>query len=240
VSEAKGSSPWLAAIVGGIIGSTLTAGAMLLAAPQLIGPKLVREGMLADPQILVDASDALRDQQYEPVLTAYRQALETPFGSSWKGAEKPDVVLVEFFDYACGYCRASNADIDRLLAEDKGLRVVYREFPILGEPSLAAAHLSLAASRAGRFRHYYDAQFAAGRPSPETAAAAARAANIPDQAGKDPAAEAEIRRNYQLAQQLGANATPLFIVGNKVLNGAVGYDGLKAAIADARSAQSRS
>jgi protein-disulfide isomerase len=60
--------------------------------------------MLADPKILSDAADALRDAQYEPVLAANRVAIETPFGSSWRGAPKPQVTLVEFFDYACPYC----------------------------------------------------------------------------------------------------------------------------------------
>jgi protein-disulfide isomerase len=238
VSEGKAASLWPAAIAGGVIGSVLTAGALVFAAPQLIGPRLVRQGMLADPQILVDASNALRDNQYESVLAAYREPLEAPFGSSWKGAQKPDVVLVEFFDYACGYCRAANADVDRLLAEDKGLRVVYREFPILGPESVSAAKLSMAASRAGRFRQFYDAQFAAGRPSAETMSAAARSAGVPAAVGNDPAAEAELKRNYQLAQQLGADGTPLFIVGNKVLSGAIGYEALKEAVAQARSAAS--
>ncbi len=108
-------------------------------------------------QILSEAVDALRDRQYAPVLEANRAAIETPFASSWKGAAKPDVTLVEFFDYACPYCKASNPHVDRLLREDKGLRVVYRELPILGPDSVAAARLSLAASKAGRFAQFHDA-----------------------------------------------------------------------------------
>ena len=77
--------------------------------------------------------------------------VERPFHSSWKGAAKPEVTLTYFYDYACGYCRQSNPDIERLLKEDKGLRVVYRELPILGPESVAAARVSLAASKAGRF-----------------------------------------------------------------------------------------
>lgn len=238
MSDKTGRSPWVAGAAGGIIGSALTAAFVVVAAPQLIGPKMVRESLLNEPELLVEASDALRDKQYEPVLAAYRQALETPFGSSWKGSSKPDVTLVEFFDYACGYCRASNADVDRLLAEDKGLRVVYREFPILGEPSMAAARLSMAASRAGRFHRYFEAQFAAGRPSEVSVGAAARAAGLTIPVGSDSAAEAELKRNYQMAQQLGVNGTPLFIVGNKVLNGAVGYEALKKAVQAARAAKS--
>jgi protein-disulfide isomerase len=223
------------AVAGGAVGAILTAAALLFAAPQWVGSRIVREGLMADPQILVDTADALRDRQYEPTLARNRAAIETPFASSWKGAARPDVVLVEFFDYACPYCKASNPHIDRLLQEDKGLRVVYRELPILGPESVAAARLSLAASKAGRFRQFYDALFAAGRPGPETIAIATRAAGLTTPVASSPDAEAELKRNFQLAGALGATGTPLFVVGNKVMNSAVGYDALKKAIADARA-----
>jgi thiol-disulfide isomerase/thioredoxin len=222
------------AIAGGVIGSLLTAALLIFAMPQFVAGRIVRQGMLHDPQILPDTADALRDAQFAPVLAANRTALETPFGSSWKGASKPDVTLVEFFDYACPYCKASNPAVDRLLQEDKGLRVVYRELPILGDNSVAAARLSLAASKAGRFAKFHDTLWAAGRPAPETIALASSAAGIPPQPAKDPAVEAELRRNFQLAGQLGATGTPLFVVGDRVMNSAVGYDILKKMIADAR------
>ena len=234
----RGGSTIGAALLGGIIGAALTAGGLFLAAPQWLGPRIVRQALLADPNILVETADALRDQQYAPVLAQYRKDLETPFGSSWKGSAKPDVTLVEFFDYACTYCRASNPDIDRLVAEDPNLRVVYREFPILGPDSVIAARMSLAASKSGRFRQFHDALFAAGRPGPDTLALAAKAVGMPPQLAPDPASEAELKRNMQLASQLGATGTPLFIVGNKVMNSAVGYDGLKAAVAATRKAKS--
>jgi protein-disulfide isomerase len=223
------------AVAGGVIGAALTAAALLFAAPQLVGSRIVRQGLMDDPQILVAASDALRDRQYEPTLAAQRTALETPFASSWKGAAKPDVVLVEFFDYACPYCKASNPHIERLLKEDKGLRVVYRELPILGPESVAAARLSLAASKAGRFRQFHDALWEAGRPGPETIAIATRAAGLTTPVQPSPEAEAELKRNFQLAGALGATGTPLFVVGNKVMNSAVGYEALKKAVADARA-----
>jgi protein-disulfide isomerase len=223
-----------AGLAGGVIGAVVTAALLLFAAPQF-GGRIVRQALLADPQILVDGADALRDRQYQPTLKARRAALETPFGSSWKGAAKPDVVLVEFFDYACAYCRASNPHIDQLLREDKGLRVVYRELPILGPESVAAARLSLAASKAGRFSQYYDALFAAGRPGAETIAAATQAAGINPPAASGADAEAELKRNFEMAGALGATGTPLFIVGDRVMNSAVGYAALKKAIADARA-----
>jgi protein-disulfide isomerase len=223
------------ALAGGVVGALLTAALLLLAAPQLISGRIVREGVMADPQILVDGADALRDLQYKPTLQAKRAAIETPFGSSWKGAANPDVVLVEFFDYACAYCRASNPHIDQLLREDKGLRVVFRELPILGPDSVAAARVSLAASKAGRFNQFYDTLFAAGRPGADTIAAATRAAGITAPLASSPEAEAELKRNFELAGALGATGTPLFIVGDRVMNSAVGYEALKKAVADARA-----
>ena len=230
----SGKTPWGAAIGGGIVGAVLTAGAMLLAGPSLFGEKMVREALLSNPEMIIEAGDALRDRQYAQTLAPIRASLETPFHSSWKGAAKPDVTLTYFFDYACGYCRQSNPDIERLIAEDKGLRVIYRELPILGPDSVAAARVSLAASKAGKFAAYHDALYAAGRPGPDTIAIAARAAGVGAQPANDPAQEAELQANMGLASQLGATGTPLFVVGDRVINSAVGYDGLKEAIKAAR------
>ncbi len=223
-----------AALGGGIIGALLTAAILFFALPNLLSSRIVRQGLLADPKILTDAVDALRDAQYEPFLAAQRAAIETPFASSWKGSAKPDVTLVEFFDYACPYCKASNPSVDRLVAEDKGLRVVYRELPILGPDSVTAARLSLEASKLGRFAKFHDTLWATGRPAPDTNAAAAKAAGIAPQPTNDPSIDAELKRNFQLAGQLGATGTPLFVIGDKVMNGAVGYDTLKQAIETAR------
>ena len=223
-----------AALLGGVIGSLLTAALLLFALPNVLSSRIVRQGLLADPRILSDAVDALRDAQYAPVLAADRAAIETPFASSWKGSAKPQVTLVEFFDYDCPYCKASNPSVDRLLQEDKGLRVVYRELPILGPDSVTAARLSLEASKLGRFATFHDTLWAAGRPAPDTIAAAAQAAGIAAKPDGDPGIEVELKRNYQLAGQLGATGTPLFVIGNRVMNGAVGYDALKQAIDEAR------
>lgn len=232
MTESKGSLG--SAIVGGVIGSVLTAGILLFAAPQFMSSRIVRQGMLKDPQILVDAADALRDRQYAPTLANSRALIETPFGSSWKGAAKPEVVLVEFYDYACPYCKASNPHVDQLVRENPKLRVVYRELPILGQDSVVAARLSLAASKAGRFQQFHDALYAAGRPAPDTVSAAARIANVDPKATHDVAIDAELKKNFSLASQLGATGTPLFVVGDRVLSGAVGYDALKKAVDEAQ------
>ena len=223
------------ALLGGILGSAITIALLFFAIPGILSSRIVRQGLLSDPRILSDTIEILRDQRYASVVADNRAAIETPFNSSWKGAQKPEVTLVEFFDYACPYCKASNPAVDRLLQEDKGLRVVYRELPILGPDSVTAARLSLEASKLGRFAQFHDNLWAAGRPSPETNALAAKAAGIDAAPTRDSEIESELSRNVKLASELGATGTPLFVVGDKVMNGAVGYDALKDAIAKART-----
>ena len=113
--------------------------------------------------------------------------------------------------------------------------MVYRELPILGPESVAAARLSLAASKAGRFAQFQDALWQAGRPGEETLTAASAAAGIAAQPAQSPDVEAELKKNFQLAGALGATGTPLFVIGDRVINSAVSYDELKKAVAAARS-----
>lgn len=244
------SDKWKLSLVAWAVGLLVGAGAVALATGAVSGGgaasrdeigEVVRDYILEHPEILPEAMERLQQREASRAVGQNRAALETPFHGAWAGAEQPDVVLVEFFDYACGYCRQSNDDIDRLLREDPRLRVVWREWPVLGEDSEAAAVASLAAARRGRYKPFYDALFAAGRPT---------AANIEQALGRvgigaaevaayraSPEVAAELQRNHALARTLGASGTPTFTVGDQVLSGAVGYEALKAAIAKAREAR---
>lgn len=237
MNEHKAGSSLGPTILGGAIGAALTLLALLGLSQTGLFDRFVRQSLARQPEVLIETADLLREKQMAPVIDQHRAALETPFGSSWEGAARPEVTLVEFYDYACGYCRASVPVLDRLIREDPGLRVVYREFPILGPDSEAAARLALAASKAGRFQQFHDALYAAGRPSPETLRQAAAAAGISPQPPVSPEIDGELKRNYAVAGALGASGTPLFVVGNQVLNGAVGYEALKEAIGRARSSK---
>ncbi|MFM5913536.1 DsbA family protein [Chakrabartia godavariana] len=199
--------------------------------------KIVREYILTHPEILPQAMENLRAQELTKVVVQNRAAIETPVGDAWEGAADADVTLVEFFDYACGYCRASIADIDRLLAEDKKLKVVYRDMPVLGEDSVEAARLSVAAAMAGKFNTMHKPLYAKGRPTPDALAAVRKEIGLDRAAIANPAVDQELTKNLQLQRQLDLSGTPAWVVGNKVLVGAVGYDALKAAIAEARAAK---
>ena len=229
-----------AAVAGGLIGSLLTVTLVLVGGPKLGSGRMVHDALVAHPEMLVEASEALKSRQYAPTITANRAALETPYFSAWKGAARPDVTLVYFFDYACGYCRMSNPAIDRLLAEDKGVRVVFRELPILGANSVAAARISLIAARTGKFAAYHDALFAGGQPTPEAIGAALQSVGLPQPPANFDTREvdSEIRKNMAIAQALGATGTPLFVIGDQAINAAMGYDALKQAVATARKTAS--
>ncbi len=231
-SARKGFSGWKTALAAGLLGALVGGGAVAYVSRQS-----VRDYLLENPEILPEAMDRLREREAAKVVSAHRTALERPFAGAWAGAADGDVVLVEFFDYACGYCRKSNADIERLLREDPRLKVVWREWPVLGPDSEAAARASLAAAQAGRFKPFYDALFAAGRPDADAVARARAAVGL---SGDVPAAPAdrELERNFQLARNLEATGTPTFIVGDRIFQGAVGYEALRDAVKEARKRKS--
>jgi protein-disulfide isomerase len=231
-------SGWKLAVLAAAIGALV--GAAVMAASSGF---FVRRYLIANPEVLPDAMNVLQEREAQekqralaPAVARNRAALETPFHGAWAGAARPDVVLVEFFDYACGYCRASNPHIDRLLREDPRLRVVWREFPVLGPDSEQAAAASLAAARAGRYRAFYDTLFGAGRPTAAAVARARQAAGLGETA-LDDEARRELERNFALAREIQAEGTPTFVVGDQVLHGAVGYDALREAIAAARASR---
>jgi len=194
--------------------------------------KRVRSYIMSHPGIVREAAEKLR---IDPI----RQAIETPYPGAWAGNPKGDVTMVVFTDYNCPYCRATAPDIDRLLARDPKLRVIWRETPVLGPASDAAAAAALAAAKQGKYYPFHRALFAGGHPDEAGIAAAARAAGIaPTQlaaADKAPDVQREIQANLIIGRQLGIEGTPFFVVGNRVFEGAVSYGRLAAAIAYARS-----
>ncbi len=197
--------------------------------------KIVREYILANPEILPEAMDVLRAREVAKVVNSNRKAIETPFAGAWEGAADADVTVVQFFDYNCGFCRTSMADIEKLLATDKRVRVVYREFPVLGPNSDNAARISLAAAKAGKYADFHRAVYAAGQPEPRVVERIAKGLGIDLAYATDPAAQAEIDANLNLARPLGMTGTPSWVIGDKVLSGAVGYAALKEAVAAARA-----
>ena len=198
---------------------------------------VVREYLLANPEVIPEAMDRLRVKQSRAQLGTIRAELVAPFPGAVLGNPAGKVTLVEFSDFACGFCRQSLADIDALIAARPDLRVVMRELPILSPQSADAARWALAAAEQGRYAAFHKAMFAAGRPSPETIAAAARAAGLDLARARatiaSPRIAAELSRNVGFAHTLSFEGTPSWVAGDEILSGAVGRDRLGKAVGDA-------
>lgn len=199
----------------------------------------VKEALLAEPEIIPEAINRLQEREVERLLASNREAIETPFAGAWAGAEDGDVVMVEFFDFNCPFCRQSSADVQRLLAEDAKLKLVFRDMPVLGPESERFARASLAAAEEGRYLEFYANVFGGqGALSQERLIRTVRQTGLNE--GKVAAGltnrryQQEIENNLALGRALGLTGTPSYIIGNQILSGAVGYDALKDAIADAR------
>jgi len=193
--------------------------------------KKVRSYILSHPEIIAEAAERLR-------IAPYQAAIETPFAGASAGNPNGDVTLVVFTDYNCPYCRASSPEIDRLLASDPQLRVVWREMPVLGPDSEMAAAAALAAARQGKYLAFHRALFAGGHPDKDGVTAAARSADIVPASltagAKAPEVQAEIRTNLTLARAMQITATPFFVIGHRTYEGAIGYSRLQQAVAAAR------
>ena len=198
-----------------------------------------RNYIMANPEVLPEAMRELQNREARARIAPARAQLEAAYPGAVLGNPDGALTLVEFSDYACGYCRGSVEDVEQLIRENPDLRVVIREYPILAPESADAARMALAAADQGKFAAFHSAMFAAGRPSAETIAAAATeagldlgAARAAIEAGKY---EAELTSNVGLARSLGFDGTPSWVIGDNGLVGAQGLDVLREAVANARS-----
>jgi protein-disulfide isomerase len=201
--------------------------------------KIVRAYILDHPEIIPEAMDKLQDKQTGQAIAANRAQIETPFAGAMAGNPEGDVTLVEYFDYACGFCRQTVGDIDRLVASDPKLRVVYKELPVLdGAISDRAAQVSLVAAKAGKFAAFHHALYQVPAPIDDAKTDAVAAKLGIDIAGLSNAdIVGEINANLATGKALRMSGTPTFVVGDQLLSGAVGYDALKDAVDKARAAK---
>jgi protein-disulfide isomerase len=231
-----GGFAFLAAAAGAAL--AVQAPAFVNAADKAAIEKIVHDYILEHPEIIPQAVEKLQAKRMSSTIDASRSALETPYAGAWEGAANADVTVVEFFDYACGYCRASLPDLAKLVGSDAKVKVVYRELPILSEESSDAAKVSLLAAERGQYMPYHKALYGAGKVTRDTIITAAAKAGITRSAAESAIAsskyDSEIQSNIALAQKLQATGTPTFVIGGQVLSGAVGYDALKQGVAAAR------
>lgn len=203
--------------------------------------QIIREYLLENPEILAEAFDVLQERSqraaFEAAQAAIREHAELLFNdpnSVVIGNPEGSVNLVEFYDYRCPYCREVHGDINRLIEQNPDLRVVMKQFPVKDSPgetpvSLIAARAAMAAEKQGKFMPFHDALFEAPRPLTESDVyAVAEAAGLDVARLKEDMQAAAITQHIRdslfLANELGINGTPSFVVGDVLIPGLVSYD----------------
>ena len=209
--------------------------------------EIVREYLLEHPEVIEEAIQVLqakrksRDQlQVRAALREHDKALRSHSMSPVSGNPKGDVTLVEFFDYQCGYCKQSLKPVKNLLETDRQLRIVWKEFPILGPVSRFAARAAMASEQQGRYLEFHVAVMSSrGMLTENRVMAIAGSVGLDVQRLRrdmeDPAIEEYLDETIRLAQTLGIRGTPAFVIGDTLVPGVVDGARLKELIAKARS-----
>ena len=208
----------------------------------------VRDYLLAHPEIIGEAINQLEAKQVELDAANARVALQAHDADVFHDPDSPiggnpsgNVTLVEFFDYNCPYCKMMAPLITQAEAADPWLRIVYKEFPILGSGSVFAAKAALAANKQGKYTAFHRALYQARGHVDETKVLEVAAAAGLDVARmqadmQDKAIESILERNIKLGQLLHITGTPGFVVGDQIATGAMAFDALQSLIGEARSA----
>ena len=206
---------------------------------------IIYDYLLKNPLVIRQALDSLQVQeenqkklrQAAALQNLKAELLSNP-ASPITGNPKGDVTIVEFFDYNCGYCKKVLKTVKDLIILDGGVRLVFKEFPILGPSSEIAAKSALAAKKQGKYVEFHNELMRAGPINDERIKATATKLGLDlerlNKDAQDPKIQQEIMRNYQLAEELGINGTPAFIIGGELIPGAIELDQFKKIIASER------
>ncbi|MGA0531304.1 DsbA family protein [Hansschlegelia sp. KR7-227] len=218
------------ALAGALALAALPAAAFDAPEKEEIG-KIVREYLIQNPEVLYEAQkewnrrqEAKLQEKRETALKTYAETLATSKLHAVLGNPKGDVTLVEFFDYNCGYCRRAISDLDAMIAADPKLKIVLMELPVIREESLGAAQVSIAVSQTApeKFRAFHEKLL-----NSQTLATRAKALAVAKEVGVDaakldaamkgPQVERTLIESKTMADDLGVEATPTFVVGDAVV-----------------------
>ena len=210
--------------------------------------KMIRSYIIENPQVILDSVQRMQAQAEEgkkdlakKSLVSSRDKLLNDPNSPTSGNPKGDVTIVEFFDYRCGYCKRVVPTLMKAVKDDGNVRVVYKELPILGPESVIASRASLAVWKiAPKKYEAFHTALMANKSSFSELKIRSIASNLKIDGNavikvmKSDSIEADLGENHALAQSLGISGTPAFIIGNKLVPGAVDLDTLKGLIKKAR------
>jgi protein-disulfide isomerase len=212
--------------------------------------KIVRDYLLSHPEVLEEVSAELSKRQtaaetekHEAAVAKNAQAIFSSPRGVTIGNKDGDVTFVEFFDYNCGYCKRAMADMLDLMKADPKLKVVLKEFPVLGPGSVEAAQVAVAVRMqdpTGKKYLDFHQKLLGGKGQADKARAMAAAKDVGVDMAKlekdlaSPEVRATLEENFKLAEDMGMNGTPSYVIGKQVVIGAVGVDNLKEKIGVAR------
>jgi protein-disulfide isomerase len=207
---------------------------------------VIRQYLVAHPEVVRDALIELQRQQDQAQQAAHQGAmaeLHSYVGSISEdfvqGNPKAETTVVEFFDYRCPYCKAVAPRVDDVVAEDKAVRVVLIEFPVLGPDSVYASRAAIASRAQGKYMPFHKAMMShKGNLDQDTVLELAKEVGLDvDRLKGDmqsPEVEALIKHHYELADKLGVTGTPAFVIGEELVPGAIDVQTMKAKIKQAR------
>jgi len=207
---------------------------------------IIHDYLMQNPDVLIEALKAAEekanrdsDAKAAVVLKDRRAEVFDDPASPVGGNPQGDVTIVEFFDYRCPYCKQVQPSLQALLDQDRKLRFVYKEMPVLGAPSVTAAHAALAARLQGKYEHFHSAMMATkGQITDEVVYQVAGSVGLDvDRLKRDmttPEIEQAVKANLALAKALDIRGTPGFIIGDHIVPGAIDLDALKELVSDAR------
>ncbi len=234
-------------IAGPLAGPVLAADAPALTPAQRAEVvAILRDALRTDPSILRDALAALQADEDRQHDTAQADVLRLLAGKlvdpadPVAGNSEAAVTLVEFYDTRCPYCRRMMGVTEELLRTDPGVRIVFKDLPILGPASQLESRALLAAQRQGGYLRLQAAVMRTSAPSTRDSLRAEAERQGLDGAAllrdmDDPAIKARLDANIALAQQIGLQGTPAMVIGARLIPGAVALDDLRAAVTEART-----
>jgi len=208
--------------------------------------KLIHDYLMNNPKVLIEAIEhaeaSVKDEeqnQATAALKAHREELERDPTSGVLGNPKGDVTIVEFFDYRCPYCKSTVPTLQTLIGQDQKVRLVLKEFPILGKESVFASRVALAVKKHGKYAEFHDAMFALKTKvdDQQTLEVVKSLGLDPDQIKKEADGsdiDAVLKHNYDLARALNLSGTPAFVIGDTLLPGAVDLKDFQTAVATVR------
>lgn len=243
----------LGALVIGLLPLSAIAADAPKAAPTVSDAERTKiEGVVRDfltqkePEVVMKAvqevqrrNEAENNKKIQKSVEENKDKLFNDPSSPFVGNAKGDVTIVEFFDYQCGHCKKVGEGISKLISEDKNVKVVYKDFPILGSGSLIGAKAALAAAKQGKYEKLHAALLnSKERISDEVVEKIAKEAGLDAVKLKkdmaDPEIEKALQANLELGASIGVRGTPMFFIGSEVYPGAMTLEQMKEAVAEAR------